>query len=75
MMGVKVIKILLPFASSWLCEYGFSASTEIQGKKRERLLEIENEMQICSTMTKPRFGLISQKQAHPIALMFAAKSF
>jgi len=25
MIGVKAIKIILPFASSWLYEYGFSA--------------------------------------------------
>jgi len=36
MISVKAIKIILPFASSWLCEYGFSALTEIKrNKKRE----------------------------------------
>jgi len=35
MISVKAIKIILPFASSWLCEYGFSALTEIKSKKRE----------------------------------------
>ena len=38
MIGVKAIKIMLPFVSSWFCEYGFSALTEIKSKKRERLL-------------------------------------
>ena len=32
-IGVKAMKIILPFASSWLCEYGFSALTEIKSKK------------------------------------------
>jgi len=35
MIGVKAIKINLPLASSWLCEYGFSPLTEIKSKKRE----------------------------------------
>ena len=35
MIGVNAIKIILPFASSSLCEYGFSALTEIKIKKRE----------------------------------------
>ena len=35
MIGVKAIKIILPFASSWVCQYGFSALTEIKSKKRE----------------------------------------
>ena len=64
-IGTKAIKILLPFASSWLCEYGFSALTEIKSKKRERLLGIDDEMRVCLTMMEPRFDLIcSQKQAH-----------
>jgi len=40
MIGVKVIKIILPFESSWLCEYGFSALTEIKIKKTGDLLEL-----------------------------------
>ena len=65
MIGVKAIKIMLPFASSWLCDYGVSALTEIKNKKRERLLGDDDEMRVCLTMTEPRFDLIcSQKQAH-----------
>jgi len=33
--SVKAIKIILPFASSWLCGYGFSSLAEIKSKKRE----------------------------------------
>ena len=66
MIGVKTIKIMLPFASSWLCEYRFSTWTEIRNKKRERLLGIDDEMRVCLTMMEPRFDLIcSQKQVHP----------
>jgi len=35
MISVKTIKIILSFASSWLCENGSSALTEIKSKKRE----------------------------------------
>jgi len=35
MIGFKAIKIIFSFPSSWLCEYGFSALTEIKSKKRE----------------------------------------
>ena len=45
MIGVKAIKIMLPFVYSWLWEYGFSALTEIKSKKRERLLVIVYKMQ------------------------------
>ena len=33
----KEIRVKLPFASSWFCEVGFSALTEIKSKKRETL--------------------------------------
>ena len=65
MNGVKAIKIMLPFASSWFCKYGFSALIEIKSMKGEGLLQIDNETRVCLTMMKPRFDLIcSQKQAH-----------
>lgn len=62
----KAIKLLLPFGSSYLCEQGFSALTEIKSKKRERLLMIDAEMRICLSTIKPRFNkILSNKQAHP----------
>ena len=66
MIGAKAIKIILPFASSWLCEHGFSALTEIKCCKRERLLGIDDEMRVCLSTMQPRFSRIcSYKQAHP----------
>ena len=66
LISLKAVKILLPFASSWFCEFGFSALTEIKSKKRERLLRIDDEMRACLSTSEPRFSLIcSQKQAHP----------
>jgi len=29
-LSLKAVKIILPFASSWFCEFGFSALTEIK---------------------------------------------
>ena len=66
MIGVKAIKIMLPFAYSWLYEYGFSALTVIKSEKRERLLGIDDEMGVFLTTTESCLDLIcSQKQAHP----------
>lgn len=65
-ISLKAIKILLPFASSWFCEFGFSALTEIKSKKRERLLKVDDEMRTCLATLEPRFDLIcSRKQAQP----------
>jgi len=66
MIGAKAITIILPFASSWLCEHGFSVLTEIKSCKRERLLGIDDEMRVCLSTMQPRFNRIcSYKQAHP----------
>ena len=65
-ISLKAVKILLPFASSWLCEFGFSSLTEIRFKKRERLFKINDEMRACLATLEPRFNLIcSRKQAQP----------
>jgi len=66
MIGAKAITVILPFASSWLCEHGFSVLTEIKSCKRERLLGIDDEMRVCLSTMQPRFNRIcSYKQAHP----------
>ena len=65
LISLKAVKILLPFSSSWFCETGFSALTEIKSKKRERLLRIDDEMRVCLSFLNPRWNLIcSRKQAH-----------
>ena len=65
MNGVKAIKIMLPFASSWFFKYGFSALTEIKSMKGEGLVEIDNETRMSLTMMESRLDLIcSQKLAH-----------
>lgn len=61
----KAIEALLPFGSSYLCEHGFSALTEMKSKKRERLQIVDEEMRVCLSKTEPRFSLMcSQKQSH-----------
>lgn len=66
LISAKAIKILLPFSTSWFCEFAFSALTEIKSKKRERLLRIDDEMRVCLSTLIPRWSSIcARKQAHP----------
>lgn len=63
-LSSKAIDLLLPFGSSYLCEHGFSALTEMKSKKRERLQMIDEEMRVCLSKTEPRISLIcSEKQS------------
>jgi zinc finger BED domain-containing protein 5/7/8/9 len=64
-LSLKAIKSLLPFGSSYLCESGFCALTEIKSKKRERLLILDDELRVCLTKIEPRIKFIcAKKQAH-----------
>lgn len=64
-LSLKAIKILLPFATSYLCEQGFSALTEIKSKKRERLQMVDQEMRVCLSFIQPRIEKIcAEKTCH-----------
>ncbi|XP_060855465.1 zinc finger BED domain-containing protein 5-like [Metopolophium dirhodum] len=61
----KAIRTLIPFASSYLCETGFSALAAIKSKYRGKL-NTEKEMRIALSKFTPRFDdLMQQKQAQP----------
>lgn len=64
LLGKRVLAILLPFATSYLCEIGFSAVASIKTKYRSKL-DIENELRVAISKLQPRFEKIcSMKQAH-----------
>jgi len=68
MIGVNVIKIILPFASSWLYEYGFSALTEIQSKKR-KILRIDDKMRVYAWQRQNIVSILfvhKNRQTHSI---------
>ncbi|XP_060771673.1 zinc finger BED domain-containing protein 5-like [Neoarius graeffei] len=65
LLGGKAVSILLPFATSYLCEAGFSAVASIKNKYRARL-DIESELRVAISQLSPRFEkLCAEKQAHP----------
>nr|ABF20550.1 transposase [Danio rerio] len=65
MLSEKAIKCLLPFATTYLCEAGFSALKVLQSKHRARL-EVESDMRLALTKMKPRYDkLCRSHQAHP----------
>ncbi len=65
LLGRRALAILLPFATSYLCEIGFSAVASIKTKYRSKL-DIENELRVAVSQLHPRFERIcSTKQAHP----------
>ena len=64
LLGRRALATLLPFATSYLCEIGFSAVASIKTKYRSKL-DIENEIRLAVSQLQPRFEKICRKkQAH-----------
>lgn len=62
-LSQKAFKIILPFATSYLCECGFSALVTIKTKYRSRL-EVEDELRLSLSSITPRLDkLCSTVQA------------
>lgn len=64
-VGKLGLKTLLPFASTYLCESGFSTLLQIKTKTRNRL-GVEHDMRCALSTTVPQIDtLVVKKQAHP----------
>jgi len=63
----KAIRTLIPFASSYLCETGFSALAVIKSKYRGKL-NTEKEMRIALSKFTPRFDATKTSTAVPLKI-------
>nr|CAH7768867.1 unnamed protein product [Callosobruchus chinensis] len=62
-LRLKALRILIPFATSYLCEAGFSAVAVIKSKYRSKI-NVEQEMRVAVSSLIPRF------ESSPITLIF-----
>ncbi|XP_051952836.1 zinc finger BED domain-containing protein 5-like [Xyrauchen texanus] len=64
LIGQRAVCILLPFATSYLCEMGFSAVASLKTKYRSQL-NIEHDLRVAVSSLQPCFEkLCNAKQAH-----------
>ena len=63
-LGHKALCVLVPFATSYFCDLGFSAVAVIKSKYRNKI-DIERETRVAISNIAPRFDKICrEQQAH-----------
>jgi hypothetical protein len=61
----KAKRILIPFATSYLCEAGFSAVAVIKSEYRAKI-NVEKELRVAVSSSIPQFEkMLGDQQAHP----------
>ena len=61
-VALQAFKVLIPFASTYLCESGFSTLLQIKSKTRNKL-NVGDDMRIALSITQPRIiKLVAQMQ-------------
>ena len=64
LVGCKALRVLVPFATSYLCKAGFSAAAVIKSKYRNKI-DIERDMRVAILNIAPRFNkMCIEQQAH-----------
>ena len=61
LVGCKALRVLVPFATSYLCEAGFSAAAVIKSKYRNKI-DIERDMCVAISNIAPRFNKMCIEQ-------------
>ena len=66
-LAKKALEILVPFATTYLCETGFSTLVNIKTKQRNRL-DPRDDMRVSISKKEPRFNMIidekQQQKSH-----------
>jgi hypothetical protein len=66
LLSHQAMNILLPFATTYLCETAFSTLTTMKTKYRSKLV-VESDLRVCLSKIMPRIdSLCKAKQAHPL---------
>ena len=66
-LSMEALRVIVPFASTYLCESAFSALMHIKSKARNQL-DVEDDMRIAISKTQPRISRLAcnmqQQKSH-----------
>ena len=57
-LSTEALRVIVPFASTYLCESGFSPLMHIKSKARNQL-DLEDDMRIAISKTQPRISRLA----------------
>ena len=60
---MTALRVLVPFASTYLCEAGFSTLFNIKTKNRNRL-DVGDDMRLALTNARPRISKLAAEMQH-----------
>ena len=63
-VSAKVMRVLIPFTSTYLCECGFSALTLIKNKYRSRL-QVQDDLRLFLSSVQPRIEQLCASKERP----------
>jgi len=60
LLAEQALRVLLPFATTYLCESGFSALIRMKTKSRNRM-KVDDDMRLALSQTQPRISVLVTK--------------
>ena len=66
-LSERALKVLIPFATTYRCEVGFSTMIVIKTKTRNRMIYINDDMRCAISLTEPRLAKIIEKKQFQVS--------
>ena len=66
-LSMAALRVIVPFASTYLCESGFSTLVHIKSKARNQLNVVEDDMRLAISKTQPCIAMLAAEMQQQIS--------